>query len=137
MANKLPYYGNFSLRNTEDVRYYTYAGGASTFAVTYTVGYLSVYQNGRRLSASDYTATNGTSVTLTVGCTVGDEIIVIGRIAFTIPNAITQTFADLRYFSLTPTAALGNYANDTLAAAGGIPLYGIYRNGNTLQQRLV
>ena len=33
-------------------------------------------------------------------------------------------------------AALGNYANDGAAAAGGVPLYGYYRNGNAVQQRI-
>jgi len=32
--------------------------------------------------------------------------------------------------------ALGNYANDTAAAAAGVPLYGFYRNGNAVQQRI-
>jgi len=33
-------------------------------------------------------------------------------------------------------AALGNYANDAAAAAGGVPLYGYYRNVNAVQQRI-
>jgi hypothetical protein len=33
--------------------------------------------------------------------------------------------------------ALPNYANDAAAAAGGIPLYGTYRNGSVIQQRVV
>jgi hypothetical protein len=31
---------------------------------------------------------------------------------------------------------LGEYADDTAAAAGGVPLYGFYRTGNAVQQRL-
>lgn len=34
-------------------------------------------------------------------------------------------------------SALGNYASDAAAAAGGVPLYGYYRNGNAVQQRIV
>jgi hypothetical protein len=30
-----------------------------------------------------------------------------------------------------------NFANDTAAAAGGVPLGGLYRNGNVIQIRLV
>ena len=33
-------------------------------------------------------------------------------------------------------AILGNYANDGAAAAGGIPLYGYYRNGSVVMQRV-
>jgi hypothetical protein len=33
--------------------------------------------------------------------------------------------------------ALGNYANDAAASAGGVPLYGYYRNGGVVNQRLV
>jgi len=43
----------------------------TTFAVTYTVGYVEVFLNGVLLNASDYTATNGTSVVLAVGATLG------------------------------------------------------------------
>lgn len=31
---------------------------------------------------------------------------------------------------------VGNYANDIAAAAGGVPINGIYRNGNVLQIRV-
>jgi len=38
---------------------------------------------------------------------------------------------------LAQVSASLNYANDTAAAAGGVPLGGIYRNGNVIQIRLV
>lgn len=34
-------------------------------------------------------------------------------------------------------ASLGNYANDAAAAAGGVPVNGIYRNGSVLMVRVV
>ena len=34
-------------------------------------------------------------------------------------------------------SALGNYANDAAAAAGGVPVNGVYRNGSVLQVRVV
>ena len=40
--------------------------------ITYTQGLIEVYYNGSRLSASEYTATNGTSVTLSTAANVGD-----------------------------------------------------------------
>ena len=40
--------------------------------ITYTQGLIEVYYNGSRLSASEYTATNGTSVTLSTAANVND-----------------------------------------------------------------
>jgi hypothetical protein len=37
---------------------------------------------------------------------------------------------------LGPGSELGDYADDAAAAAGGVPLYGLYRNGNAVQQRV-
>jgi hypothetical protein len=68
--------GNIYVRNT-----YTATAGQTifTFAQGYSVGYLDVYRNGVRLSAgTDFTATNGSTFTLTVGATSGDEIEAIG-----------------------------------------------------------
>ena len=50
----------------------TATSGQTTFSVTYTVPYIAVYLNGVLLNAVDYTATNGTTVVLTTGATVGD-----------------------------------------------------------------
>jgi len=56
---------------------FTATGGQTTFSVNYSVGNVDVYLNGARLSANDYTATNGTSVVLTVGASSGDVIDVL------------------------------------------------------------
>jgi hypothetical protein len=40
------------------------------------------------------------------------------------------------YVILTQVSASLNFANDTAAAAGGVPLGGLYRNGNVIQIRL-
>lgn len=49
-------------------------GGQTVFTVTYNVGYIEVYLNGLLLPAADYTATNGTSITLGVACIAGDIV---------------------------------------------------------------
>lgn len=51
--------------------------GQTTFSVSYEVGYVEVYLNGIRLSSSEYTATNGTSVVLSEGASEGDILDVI------------------------------------------------------------
>lgn len=59
---------------------YTATQNQTTFSATYTVGFVEVYLNGIRLSDSEFTASNGTSVVLSSGASVGD---VIDIIAFT------------------------------------------------------
>lgn len=46
----------------------------TTFAVSYTIGYLDVYLNGIKLDSTEFTASNGTSVVLTEGASVNDVL---------------------------------------------------------------
>ena len=43
---------------------------------TYQVGFLNVIRNGSQLAPADYTATNGTTVTLVNPCTAGDTVVI-------------------------------------------------------------
>jgi hypothetical protein len=56
---------------------FTATAGQTTFTVNYTVGQLDVYYNGAKLSPSEFTATNGTSITLGFACAAGEVISVI------------------------------------------------------------
>lgn len=56
---------------------FTATAGQSVFTATYTVGYLQVYVNGVFLSTSDYTATDGSTVTLAIPAGVGDAVDII------------------------------------------------------------
>jgi hypothetical protein len=51
--------------------------GQTTFSVTYDVGYVDVFLNGIRLSSSEYTASNGTSVVLKEAAALGDVVDII------------------------------------------------------------
>ncbi len=65
------------------VNEFTATSGQTTFTVTnsYTVGYVDVYLNGVKLvNGDDYTATNGTTIVLTIGATTGDSVSVIAYI---------------------------------------------------------
>ena len=42
--------------------------------VDYTVGYIDVFLNGTKLDSTEFTASNGTTVTLTTGATVDDVV---------------------------------------------------------------
>jgi hypothetical protein len=53
---------------------FTATAGQTTFSLTYTPGYIDVYVNGVRLTASEYTATNGTTVVLSES-TFADDIV--------------------------------------------------------------
>jgi hypothetical protein len=59
---------------------FTATGGQTTFVAAYTVGYVEVFLNGVLLNASDYTASNGSSVVLATGATSGD---IVELIAYT------------------------------------------------------
>ena len=61
------------------------SGPTTVFTVAYTVGYVEVFVNGVLLNASDYTASNGTSVTLAVTAITGD---IVEFIAFTTGSVI-------------------------------------------------
>ena len=52
----------------------TALAGQTVFTVTYSVGYIQVYLNGVLLDPADYTASNGTSVTLGAACVAGDLV---------------------------------------------------------------
>jgi hypothetical protein len=43
---------------------------------TYQAGFINVIRNGSQLAPADYTATNGTTVTLASACTAGDTVVI-------------------------------------------------------------
>ena len=92
--------------------------GQTTFGTSgYSPGYLDVYLNGIHLDPSDYTATNGSDVVLTVAANVGD---VINVIAWTLFQATNVDFDNL---TNTPTTLAGYGITDgelnTLQILGG------------------
>jgi hypothetical protein len=107
------------------------SSGQVTFTLTgftYVIGSntLQVFRNGLRLTAGiDYTETNNTTVTLFVAGDTGDEFL------FQAGKVIRGANV------LVPGISLGDFANDTAAAAGGVVLYGYYRTSNAVKQRIV
>ena len=68
---------------------FTATTGQTTFSVpSYTPGYISVFQNGVRLGAEDYTATNGTTVVLVSAASSGDLITIESFYVSSVLNAI-------------------------------------------------
>jgi hypothetical protein len=87
--------GNVSLILYE----YTATAGQTTFSgsddnsatLSYTVDNLQVVMNGVVLDPADFTATNGTSVVLDSGATVGDQINIYAFKSFTTADMVSKT----------------------------------------------
>ena len=91
--------------------------GQTDFSVTYSAGFIDVYLNGIKLIAgSDFTATNGTTVVLTVGATVGDTVDTVAYSPFSVADTYTVAGADATF--LTPTGD-GSSLTGIAAGAGG------------------
>ena len=104
--------------------------GQTVITANYTPGYVLVYLNGVLLAPSDYTATNGTTITLSVAAGSNDTVDVFSLSTISIYNAATTSLSNVASVSLS------NYANDTAAAAGGVQVGQLYRNGSVVQVRV-
>ena len=72
---------------------FTATGGQTTFTPSgsYTPGFINVIRNGSQLAPADYTATNGTTVTLANACTAGDIVVIEVFTLTSIANALPLT----------------------------------------------
>jgi hypothetical protein len=71
---------------------FTATAGQTTFTPpSYTAGFINVYRNGVLLGTADYTASNGTTVVLASGATVGDLVTVESFLVSSVLNAIPAT----------------------------------------------
>jgi len=104
--------------------------------VGYTVGAVHVYQNGIRLvDGTDYTATNGSTVTLETGATEGDQIVIVSHGSFetsdTVSKASGGTFSSNVAVSGNVTATGSVTANSLVVPDGSIPLVDLDIDGGT------
>jgi len=89
----------------------TFTGSdANSVTLTYTATNILVLLNGITLDASDYTATNGSSIVLGAGATTGSELVVVAFKSFTVADHHTKTAADARFLG----KAGGTMTGDTL-----------------------
>ena len=106
---------------------YTATAGQTVFNVTYTVGLLAVYVNGALLSNAtsppEYTATNGTSVTLAAAAVAGDiiELIAYASTAIGFANAIAFGGANQLLYQTGPsmTGFIGTGTVGQVLTSGG------------------
>ena len=97
--------------------------GADDNAVTlsYTQGSIIVTLNGVVLEdGTDYTATNGTSVVLTTGAALNDEVNIHAFTTFDVANVYTQAQSDARYLQLSGGTLTGTLNATALNTSGAV-----------------
>ena len=101
---------------------FTATANQTTFSVSYTVGFVEVFLNGSKLSAADFTATNGSSIVLASGAAVGDTLDVVAYATQTVANVYTQTQSDARYLQLTGGTLTGDLTGTTSTFSGDVTI---------------
>ena len=97
--SKAPAGGTTSLSGLDD----------NSVSLVYDVGYEAVYRNGVLLSrGNDYTATNGTSITLVDATITGDIIEVFANQTIPLTDTYSQTVSDGRFIKNTLTTTTGD-----------------------------
>jgi hypothetical protein len=123
-----------SVNGTSDRQTYTATAGQTVFAATYDAGYVDVYLNGvKLLSGTDFTATNGTSITLASGAAVNDVVDIVAYGTFVLADHLTQTQSDARYVNLSGDTMTGDLSfgdNDKAIFGGATSELQIYSDGS-------
>jgi hypothetical protein len=97
--SKAPSAGTTSLSGLDD----------NSVSLVYSVGYEAVYQNGVLLSrGNDYTATNGTTITLTTATVAGDIIEVFANQTIPLTDTYSQTVANSLFVNQATFDAKGD-----------------------------
>jgi len=95
-----------SLKAQEKVSFLATAGQTEKTGLSYTVGFIEVYVNGVLLTdTTDFTATNGNSVTFTVALLLNDEVTVISLKTFTVADHYTKSEVDTLNYTKTASDA--------------------------------
>ena len=104
----------------------TASSGQTTFSFSYTVNFLDVFVNGIKLTDAEFTATNGSSVVLAVGCFVGDIVELVGY--NTVSGGGGGGGGSLNNIVEDTTPQLGgnlDLFNKTITGTGGINMTGV------------
>ena len=121
-----------AVNGTSDRNTYTATAGQTVFAATYDTGYVDVYLNGVKLiSGTDFTATNGTSITLASGAAVNDVVDIVAYGTFVLADHYTSLQSDARYVEVAGDSMTGNLSfgvNDKAIFGAGSDLQ-IYHDG--------
>jgi hypothetical protein len=101
------------LPQTRTTQTFTATGGQTSFNFTYNVNYLDVYVNGVKLSSTEFTATNGTSITLSEAAFAGD---IVEFISYSTAGAGSGSVNSLN--DLTDVTLSANASGNVLAYNG-------------------
>jgi hypothetical protein len=138
--SKAPSDGTTSLSGLDD----------NSVSLVYSVGYEAVYRNGVLLSrGNDYTATDGTTVTLIDATITGDIIEIFANQTIPLSDTYSQTVSDGKFINNTLTTTTGDiiYASgantparlaigtsaDVLTVSGGVPAWAAPASGSMTQ----
>jgi len=111
---------------------FTATAAQTTFTVAYTVGFVDVYYNGSKLSITEYTATNGTSVVLGTACAVND---IVETIAWTVSTTLNPALGVASATSLAIGGA--TIGSNALAVTGTTALSGLLTAAGGVSSTLV
>ena len=121
-----------AVNGTSERNTYTATAGQTVFAATYDSGYVDVFLNGVKLLAgTDFTATNGTSITLASGASVNDVVDIVAYGTFVLADHYTKIAADARYVNVAGDTMTGDLTlgdNDKAIFGAGSDLQ-IYSDG--------
>lgn len=123
----------------------------NSVSLVYSVGYEAVYRNGVLLSrTNDYTATDGTTITLIDATIAGDIIEVFANQTIPLADTYSQTVADGKFINNTLTTTTGDiiYASaantparlaigstgNVLTVSGGVPAWSAPAGGGKVLQ---
>ena len=110
-----------SLKAQEKVSFLATAGQTVKTDLSYVPSFVEVYVNGVLLTdTTDFTATNGNSITFTVALLLNDEVTVISLKTFTVADHYTKSEVDT--LNYTKTASDARFK--AIAAAEGGPSLG-------------
>lgn len=96
----------------------SYTGSTTAFPATYDPGYLDVFLNGVRLDPADYTATNGSTVTLGSAATAGDTLGIVAYGTFVLADHYSKTVSDARYAALSGATFTGDISGTNVTLSG-------------------
>lgn len=107
-----------SVNGTSSRQSYTATAGQTDFNITYDLGFVDVYVNGaKQLAGSDFTATDGLKIVLTVAAAAGDIIDMVAYGTFDLANSYTKAETDA---FIATTAKLAVAQSFTKAQRGAV-----------------
>ena len=106
------------------------ASQTSITNVSYTVGSVHVFQNGVRLvDGTDFTATNGSTVTLETGATEGDQIVIVSHGSFETGDVVSKASGGTFSSAIAVDGSIT--ATSLVIPDGSLPLVDLDIDGGT------